>query len=66
MPIMPGMAGKLPIEQAHPYLDSYLRQYPETPTAVLPQSSAGQVLKKCGYYAGILFPKIRVICGLEI
>ena len=28
--------------------------------AVLPQSAAGQILPKCGYYSGILFPKMWV------
>ena len=31
---------------------------------MLPQSATGQILPKCGYDAGILFPKMRVKCGL--
>ena len=38
----------------------------EVGDAVLPQSSAGKILPKCGYYARILFLKMRVICGLEV
>ena len=33
--------------------------------AVLPQSSAGQILPKCGL-AGILFTRMPLICELEV
>ena len=34
--------------------------------AVLPQPAPGQILLKCGYYAGTLFPKMLVKCGFKV
>ena len=44
-----------------PHADSSKLSYrASVASPALPKSAAGQILPKCGYYAGILLPKMRV------
>ena len=61
--LSPGAWADLPPETGS---HSELTEEKAGPAAVLQQSSEGQILQKCGYYAGILFPKMGLMCRLEV